>query len=142
MLDINALRKDVGAVAERLRAKGYEFDIEGFNALEAERKLVQVRTEELQARRNALSKQVGALKSRGDDASAVMAEAGAIPGEVKDQEARLGDIQARLHELLLDVPNLPHDSVPRGSSADDNREVRRCGDPRADTLAQALHPGP
>ncbi len=139
MLDINALRKDVGAVAERLRAKGYEFDIEGFNALEAERKSVQVRTEELQARRNALSKQIGALKSRGDDASAVMAEAGAIPGEVKDQEVRLGDIQARLHELLLDVPNLPHDSVPRGSSADDNLEVRRWGAPRAFDFAPRDH---
>jgi seryl-tRNA synthetase len=131
MLDINVLRKDVGAVADRLRSRGYEFDIEGFNALEAERKSVQVRTEELQARRNALSRQIGTLKSRGEDAAAVMAEVGAIPQQVKDLELRLGDIQARLHSLLLNVPNVPHDSVPPGGSAEDNREVRRWGEPRA-----------
>ena len=130
MLDINVLRKDVGAVADRLRTRGYEFDTEGFHALEAERKAVQVRTEELQARRNALSKQIGVLKSRGEDATAVMAEASAIPQQVKELEVRLGDIQARLHEMLMNVPNVPHESVPRGTSAEDNREVRRWGEPR------------
>ena len=75
MLDINLLRKDVGAVAERLRLRGFELDVAAFNALEAERKAAQVQTEELQARRNALSKQIGALKSRGEDTTAVMAEA-------------------------------------------------------------------
>ena len=139
MLDINVLRKDVNAVADRLRARGYEFDIEGFNALEAERKAVQVRTEELQARRNALSKQIGALKSRGEDASAVMAEVGAIPQQVKDQEVRLGDIQARLQNLMLNVPNVPHASVPAGSSADDNVEVRRWGTPRTFDFAPRDH---
>ncbi len=130
MLDINLLRKDVGAVAERLRTRGFEFETEVFNALEAERKAVQVSTEELQARRNALSKQIGALKSKGEDASAVMAEAAAIPQQLKDLEAHLGSVQARLHEMLLGVPNLPHASVPVGRSADDNVEVRRWGSPR------------
>jgi seryl-tRNA synthetase len=139
MLDINVLRKDVNAVADRLRARGYEFDIEAFNALEAERKSVQVRTEELQARRNALSKQIGALKSRGEDASAVMAEVGAIPQQVKDQEIRLGDVQARLQDLMLNVPNVPHASVPAGSSADDNVEVRRWGTPRTFDFAPRDH---
>jgi seryl-tRNA synthetase len=139
MLDINVLRKDVNAVADRLRARGYELDIEGFNALEAERKSMQVRTEELQARRNALSKQIGALKSRGEDASAVMAEAGAIPQQVKDLEVRLGDIQARLQELMLNVPNLPHASVPAGASAEDNVEVRRWGAPRDFDFAPRDH---
>jgi seryl-tRNA synthetase len=139
MLDINVLRKDVNAVADRLRARGYELDIEGFNALEAERKSMQVRTEELQARRNALSKQIGALKSRGEDASAVMAEAGAIPQQVKDLEVRLGDIQARLQELMLNVPNLPHASVPAGAGAEDNVEVRRWGTPRDFDFAPRDH---
>ncbi len=131
MLDINLLRKDVNGVAERLRARGYEFDVEGFNVLEAERKAVQVQTEELQARRNALSKQIGALKSRGEDASAVMAEVGAIPQQVKDLEVQLGEIQARVNEFMLNVPNVPHASVPGGSSAEDNVEVRRWGTPHA-----------
>ncbi len=130
MLDINLLRKDVGAVAERLRTRGFEFEIEAFNALESERKAVQVATEELQSRRNALSKQIGALKSKGEDASALMAEAAALPQQLKDLEAQLGGIQARLHEVLLGVPNLPHASVPLGRSAEDNVELRRWGTPR------------
>src|SRR5512134_1176613 len=139
MLDIALLRKDIAAVAARLKARPFDLDIEAFNTLESERKSVQVRTEELQARRNALSKQIGALKARGEEASDVMEEAGALPEQVKDQEVRLGDIQARLHELLLNVPNLPHESVPRGASADDNREVRRWGDPRAFDFAPRDH---
>jgi seryl-tRNA synthetase len=130
MLDINLLRKDVGAVAERLRTRGFEFDVAGFNALEAERKAVQVSTEELQARRNALSKQIGALKSRGEDASGVMAEAAAIPERVRQLETQLANIQGRLTALLLDVPNPPHSSVPVGRGAEENVEVRRRGTPR------------
>jgi len=139
MLDTNLLRKDVNGVADRLRARGYEFDVDGFNALEAERKSVQIRTEELQSCRNALSKQIGVLKSRGEDASAVMAEVGAIPQQVKELEVRLGDIQARLHEFMLNVPNVPHESVPPGASAGDNREVRRWGQPRAFDFAPRDH---
>ncbi|MCX8116063.1 MAG: hypothetical protein N3D71_13495, partial [Burkholderiaceae bacterium] len=139
MIDIAMLRRDVGAVAARLRTRPYEFPVERFNALEAERKAVQVKTEELQARRNALSKQIGILKSKGEDASASMAEAAAIPDQVKSLEASLADIQARMHALLLDVPNLPHPSVPVGKSADDNVEVRRWGEPRAFDFAPKDH---
>jgi seryl-tRNA synthetase len=139
MLDINLLRKDIGATAERLLTRGFEFDIDEFNLLEAERKTVQISTEELQARRNALSKQVGVLKSKGEDASAVLAEVGAIPEQVKDLEVRLAGIQARLHDLMLNVPNLPHASVPVGASADDNPEVRRWGVPRAFDFAPRDH---
>jgi len=131
MIDIALLRKDIESVAARLRTRPYEFPVERFNALEAERKAVQVKTEELQARRNALSKQIGQLKSRGEDASALMAEAAAIPDQVKTLEAALADVQARMQALLLDVPNLPHASVPVGKSSDDNVEVRRWGEPRA-----------
>jgi seryl-tRNA synthetase len=131
MLDINLLRKDIDATAKRLAARGYTLDIAAFNALEAERKEVQVTTEDLQARRNALSKQVGALKSKGEDASAVMAEVGQIPDKLKALELRLADIQARLQALLLDPPNVPHASVPAGKSEQDNVEVRRWGTPRA-----------
>jgi seryl-tRNA synthetase len=139
MLDINLLRKDIGAVADRLRTRGFDFDIDGFNVLEAERKTVQISTEELQARRNALSKQVGVLKSKGEDASAVLLEVGAIPEQVKVLEVRLAGIQARLNDMLLNVPNLPHASVPVGRSADDNTEVRRWGVPRAFDFAPRDH---
>ena len=130
MLDISLLRKDIAGVAERLRTRPFELDVAAFNDIESERKQVQVATEELQARRNALARQVGAMKSRGEDASAVIAEAAAIPELVKAQEAKLASIQARLADLLLDAPNLPHSSVPAGRSADDNVEVRRWGEPR------------
>jgi seryl-tRNA synthetase len=130
MLDINALRKDIAGVAERLRTRPFELDVAAFNEIEAERKQVQVSTEELQARRNALSKQVGVLKSRGEDASAVLAEVASIPEAIRAQEAKLADIQARLSTMLLNAPNVPHASVPVGRSADDNVEVRRWGEPR------------
>jgi seryl-tRNA synthetase len=131
MLDINVLRKDIATVAERLRTRPFELDVAAFNALEAERKQVQVAAEELQARRNALSKQVGMLKSRGEDASSVLAEVASIPDAIKAQEGRLADIQSRLAALLLNAPNLPHASVPAGRSSDDNVEVRRWGEPRS-----------
>ena len=130
MLDINALRKDIDGIAARLRTRPYELDVAGFNALEAERKQVQVDTEQLQARRNALSKQIGQLKSKGEDAASVMAEVASIPDQLKALETRLADIQSRLQRLLLDVPNLLHESVPVGSTAGDNVEVRRWGEPR------------
>ena len=130
MLDINQLRKDIDAVAARLRTRPFELDVAAFNKLEAERKQVQIATEELQARRNALAKQIGAAKGKGEDASALLAEAATIPDQVKAQEARLAEIQERLKLLLLNVPNVPHESVPSGASTDDNVEVRRWGEPR------------
>lgn len=130
MLDIALLRKDIAAVAARLEMRGYMLDVAGFNALEAERKAVQTKTEELQARRNALSKQVGMLKGKGEDTSSVLAEVGSIPERLKALEAQLSEIQQRLRDWMLEVPNLPHESVPAGASPDDNIEVRRWGTPR------------
>ncbi len=130
MLDINLLRKDVAAVAARLKTRGYAFDVDRFYRLEAERKAVQTKTEELQAQRNSLSKQVGVLKAKGQDATSLLAEAGSIPDEVKTLEAQLADIQQQLQQWLLEVPNLTHESVPLGASSADNVEVRRCGKPR------------
>ncbi|MCE2969826.1 MAG: serine--tRNA ligase [Burkholderiales bacterium] len=131
MLDINQLRKQLGDAAARLRTRPYEFPVDAFNALEAERKTVQVSTEELQARRNALSNEIGIARGKGEDAAALLAEAAALPDTLKALQAQLDDIQARLTTLLLDVPNLPHESVPLGRSSDDNVEVRRWGAPRA-----------
>jgi len=139
MLDINLLRRDIETVAARLRSRPFDLDVEAFNALEAERKQVQVTTEELQAKRNVLSKRVGVMKSKGEDASAVLAEVAAIPEQVKAQEAQLGEIQERIRQLLLNVPNVPHASVPTGNSADDNVEMRRWGEPRVFDFAVRDH---
>jgi seryl-tRNA synthetase len=139
MLDINLLRKDVGAIAERLRARGFELDTDAFHAIESERKAMQIATEDLQARRNALSKQIGALKSKGENAASAMAEAAAIPQQLKDLELQLGNVQARLNDMLLGMPNVPHASVPLGRSTEDNVEVRRWGTPRTFGFAVKDH---
>ncbi len=125
MLDQNLLRKDLPTVVKALALRGLSFDTERFNRLETERKASQMETEALQARRNALAKQIGQLKSRGEDASELMTESQAIPARLKELEARLGAIQEELSDWLLNVPNLPHESVPAGESSDDNVEVRR-----------------
>ncbi|ODP33247.1 serine--tRNA ligase [Pandoraea sp. ISTKB] len=130
MLDIQLLRKDLDGVAARLKARGYSLDVAAFAALEAERKQIQTQTEELQARRNALSKQVGMKKGKGEDASAEIAEVGGIADTLKSSSVRLEEIQTRLSDLLLGVPNLPHETVPVGSDETQNVEVRRWGTPR------------
>ena len=130
MLDLQLLRKDLDHVAARLTARGHTLDTAAFRALEAERKSVQTLSEELQARRNALSKQIGALKSKGEDASALMAEVNGIAQQLADASARNDAVQARVHDFLMQLPNLPHESVPAGASSDENVEVRRWGEPR------------
>jgi seryl-tRNA synthetase len=130
MLDIQLLRKDLDGVAKRLADRGYTLDVAAFTALEAERRDTQTRTEEMQARRNTLSKQIGGMKGRGEDTSALMAEVGGIGDEMKASAAKLDDIQKRLSDLLLGVPNLPHESVPMGKDETGNVEVRRWGTPR------------
>ena len=130
MLDITLLRKDIDAVVAGLATRGFVFDPTEFQSLEARRRQVQVQTEELQARRNTLAKEVGKLKSKGEDASAVMAEAAAIPDKLKALESQLAPLLARQQGVLLGLPNLPPASVPHGKSSDDNVEVRRWGTPR------------
>lgn len=134
MLDITQLRKELDAVIERLSTRKTPqpfLDVERFKALEAERKAVQTRTEELQARRNALSKQIGMAKGKGEDASALMTEVGGIADELKAGAERLDAIQHELNEMLMGVPNLPDASVPAGSDETGNVEVRRWGQPRS-----------
>ena len=139
MLDINALRRNAAEIAARLRTRPYEFDVDGFAALEGERKAMQSTTEELQARRNVLSKQIGICKARGEDAGVLMEEVAAIPEKLKALEARLEGVQERLHAMLLEVPNVPHASVPFGRSSEDNVEVRRWGTPRGFDFAVQDH---
>jgi seryl-tRNA synthetase len=133
MLDINLLRRDLDAVIARFEVRKQPqpfLDVPRYTALEAERKRLQTRTEELQARRNALSKQIGQLKAQKADTTAVMAEVGGIGDELKAGAEQLESLQAELHDMLMSVPNLPHESVPAGADETANLEVRRWGVPK------------
>jgi seryl-tRNA synthetase len=128
MLDITLLRKDLASVVARLetRKKNQPYlDVAKFGALEAERKKLQTRTEELQARRNALNKQIGPLKAKGEPVDALMAEVNTLKAEQESSATRLDQLQPELQALLLAVPNLPHPSVPVGEDEKANLEIRR-----------------
>lgn len=134
MLDITLLRKDLDAVVARLATRKTPqpfLDVSAFTALEAERKRLQVRTEELQAERNRVSKAVGQAKAKGEDAAPLMAQVAGIADELKSGAERLDALQAELSALLMGIPNLPHESVPVGADEAGNVEVRRWGQPRA-----------
>ena len=136
MLDIAQLRKDLPGVVARLQTRKQPqpyLDVAAFEALEAERKTLQTRTEALQSQRNQLSKQIGMLKGKGQhaEADAAMAQVNALKGELEQSAQRLDHIQAELQSLLLAVPNLPHDSVPIGAGEAGNVELRRWGTPRS-----------
>jgi seryl-tRNA synthetase len=131
MIDIQLLRKDIAVVAARLATRKYVLDVEGFNKLEGERKQLQSRTEELQAMRNSLSKQVGMLKGKGEDASAVMAQVGGIADELKSSAARLEELQIEIGAFMDAIPNLPDPAVPVGVDETGNVVVRSFGTPPA-----------
>jgi seryl-tRNA synthetase len=132
MIDIQLLRGDIDAVALRLAARGYALDIAGFRTLEEARKRIQTTTEQLQAQRNALSKQVGQAKAKKDEAlaAALMAQAAEIGEKLEALEGENESVQAKLRELVSLIPNIPHESVPVGTSSEQNVEVRRWGTPR------------
>ena len=131
MLDIGLLRSDITAVSAGLAQRGVTLDVARFETLERERKVIQMRTQELQARRNALSKQIGIAKGRGDDASALLSEVGGLGGELEGLEAELARVQLALRDFLLELPNLTHPTTPIGANSLDNAEVRRSGKPRS-----------
>ncbi|HEV8503012.1 MAG TPA: serine--tRNA ligase [Casimicrobiaceae bacterium] len=130
MLDINLLRNDLPAVAAGLARRGVTLDTAAFEALERERKDIQTRTQELQNRRNVLSREIGAAKAKGGDASALLAEVGGLGDELRRLESGLDGVQAKLRDFLLGLPNLAHADTPDGKSEKDNVELRRVGTPR------------
>ena len=130
MLDIQLLRSQPAEVAARLASRGAGFDVAAFLALEDERKGLQVRTQELQAKRNALSKQIGQMKAKGEDSAAVMQEVAGLGDELKRNEESLADLLNRINAFVSVIPNLPHESVPAGKSEADNLEMKRWGTPR------------
>lgn len=130
MLDIQMLRSNLDQVVAGLARRNVVFDPTAFQALENERKTLQTRTQDLQARRNTLSKQIGILKGKGEDASAVMAEVGGLGDELKSNEQALAQLLEQMNGLIASLPNLPDASVPDGRSEVDNVEVLRWGTPR------------
>ena len=142
MIDINLLRRDLDAVVAQLqRRKNPQpfLDVPRYSALEAERKQIQTATEQLQARRNAASKTIGQLKSKGEDTSALMAEVNGMAEQMKQGGERLEQIQAELQLMLMSIPNLPQASVPEGADETGNVEVRRWGTPEAKAFAPRDH---
>ncbi len=131
MLDIQLLRNSLDLVAERLATRGKPFDFSDFQTLEAERKTLQTRTQELQAQRNALSKHIGMLKSKGEDASGVMAEVAKLKADLDASEARLSELLPQMEAIVAAIPNLPHESVPVGKDETGNVEIKRWGTPRS-----------
>ena len=129
MIDIQLLRKDIDNVAARLATRKFSLDVAAFNALEAERKAIQMRTEDLQGKRNSLSKQIGMLKGKGEDTSTVMAEVAGLGDELKANETALTEVQSRMAAFMESVPNVPHASVPVGTDETGNVEVRKVGTP-------------
>ena len=129
MLDSKILRSDLETVVAKLKIKNFDFDVATFSQLEEQRKSLQVSTQNLQGERNSRSKAIGDAKAKGDDIQPLLDDVTSLGDQLKTAEAELSQLQARLDGLLLDVPNLPHDSVPAGNSEDDNIEILRWGEP-------------
>jgi seryl-tRNA synthetase len=139
MLDIQLLRTDLDAVIKRLADRPFQLDAAAFNAIEVERKSMQTRAQDLQAKRNGLSKSIGMAKGKGEDAATLMTEVNAVNAALADIEKQVAAIQEAQQSFVAVIPNLPHDSVPIGRSSDDNVEVRRIGTPRNMTFAIKDH---
>ncbi len=130
MLDPALLRGHLADTAQRLATRGFKLDTTALEAIEVQRKAAQIETQELQNRRNTISKQVGIAKGKGEDASALLAEVAGIGDKLKANEQQLADTQARLADVALGIPNLPHESVPAGTDESGNVEQHRWGTPR------------
>ncbi len=131
MLDPRLFRSDLEETARLLARRGYLLEVERLSALEAERKSIQIKTQELQSARNANAKAVGMAKKEGRDAADLVAEGAALAEQLKAAEAQLSEVQGHFEAIALAVPNIPHESVPEGRSEEENVEVRRWGSPQA-----------
>ena len=131
MLDSRIVRTEPQQVAEQLMARGFTLDVEALTTLEARRKEVQMRTEQLQAERNSSAKSIGQAKARGEDIAPLLAAVEQMGSDLDSAKQELAGIQEQLDDILLGVPNIPHESVPVGADEDANVEVRRWGEPAA-----------
>jgi len=131
MLDQKILRTDIDAVAKQLAKHGYELDINKFNELEAQRKDLSVKTQDLQNERNTKSKGIGKAKANGEDIAPLLAEVSTLGDDLDAAKKQLDEVQADIHQIMMGMPNILHESVPEGKSEDDNIEIRKWGEPAA-----------
>lgn len=131
MLDPKLLRAELDETAAKLARRGFTLDTEQFNNLEERRKIIQVKTQELQSERNSRSKEIGKAKAQGEDIQPLLDQVADLGEQLKQSEAKLRELQAELDQLLLGIPNLPDDSVPEGDDEEANVEIRRWGEPKS-----------
>lgn len=129
MLDQKLLRSDLETVATKLKRRGYELDTKAFAELEAKRKELQIKTETLQSERNSKSKGIGKAKAAGEDIQPLLAEVSSLGEELDKAKAENDAVQKEVHQLMMEIPNLPDDSVPDGLKEEDNVEIRKWGEP-------------
>jgi seryl-tRNA synthetase len=130
MIDINLLRKDSKEISKLLKERGFDLDIKKYDSLEKDRKIIQVKAQELQEQRNQFSKNIGFEKGKGNDVSDLMSQVNIISDTLKELESQLVIIQTSLNDFLLNIPNIPHESVPNGNSEKDNITVKEYGKPQ------------
>ena len=130
MININLLREDSKKIASLLKERGFNLDIQKYESLEKDRKVIQVKAQELQGQRNQFSKKIGIEKGKGNDASDLMTQVNIIAETLKELEIQLAIIQSGLNQFLLDIPNIPHDSVPNGITEKENKVVKEYGEPQ------------
>ena len=128
MIDLNVLRDNTDQVKKSLKNRGFELDVDFFHQLEHQRKDIQIKTQDIQQERNSLSKQIGILKAKGEDTEKIMQQVASISSRTKDYEIQLQDIQQQLNDFLLNIPNLPHKTVPIGPDEKANLLLKKIGD--------------
>src|SRR5581483_1188391 len=130
MHDLAFFRSNLDSIAQRLATRGYQLDLEQFRALDTERRSALTEAEQLKAKRNELSAQIPKLKAEGKDIAPVQQESAALKDQIASLDEKAKAADERFRELIVVVPNIPHESVPVGKSSDDNVEIRRWGEPR------------
>lgn len=139
MLDLRFVRENIELVEESLRKRGNKLSLDNFKDLEEQRRELITEVEKLKHRRNLVSDQIGELKRKGEDAGEIIAEMKEVSGKIKEYDAKLTELENAINDILLGIPNIPHESVPVGTSDQDNKEVLRWGEPREFTFTPKPH---
>ena len=139
MLDLRFVRENIELVEESLRKRGNELSLDKFREMEEERRRILTDVEKLKHRRNVVSDQIGELKRKGEDTGEIIAEMKELSGKIKEYDERLKELENNINDILLVIPNIPHESVPVGSTDQDNEEVFRWGEPRNFSFTPKAH---
>ncbi len=139
MLDLRFVRENIELVEESLRKRGNELSLDKFREMEEERRRILTDVEKLKHRRNVVSDQIGELKRKGEDTGEIIAEMKELSGKIKEYDERLKELENNINDILLVIPNIPHESVPVGSTDQDNEEVCRWGEPRNFSFTPKAH---